>query len=191
MADSLNNDSVEIWKPVPGWEGFYEVRAASQEVRSVDRIVGKGVKRGGARLIKGRIMAPTKMTNGYLAFTFSRDCNRKWYYLHIAVCEAAHGPKPTPKHRVRHLNGDPLDNRPENLCWGTQKENCQDTVEHGRSTRGEKNSQAALTEDDVREIRARCGRGEPQSRVGRDFNVCQGTVSAIICGRSWQWLDAR
>lgn len=191
MADAANTDSVEIWKPIPGWEGLYEVCAETQEVRSVTRIIGEHRReRGFPRTQQGKILRPILMSNGYWAYSLRKDGKNKWVNLHAAVCFAAHGPKPTPQHRVRHLDGDPLNNRPENLRWGTQRENCQDTVRHGRSTRGQKNSQSVLTEAHVIEIRLRCSRGETHDVVGRDFNVCQGTISAIVCGRSWQWLKA-
>ena len=45
------------------------------------------------------------------------------YKVHRLVCEAFHGPQPEGKPVVLHLNEDALDNRPENLRWGTQKEN--------------------------------------------------------------------
>ena len=43
--------------------------------------------------------------------------------IHQAVCEAFHGPKPFPEAVVIHLDEDGHNNRPENLKWGTQKEN--------------------------------------------------------------------
>jgi hypothetical protein len=49
--------------------------------------------------------------------------NRKTYKLHRLVCEAFHGPSPFHKAVVMHLNENSDDNRPENLAWGTQKEN--------------------------------------------------------------------
>ena len=45
------------------------------------------------------------------------------YKIHRLICEAFHGPAPKGKPIVLHLNEDALDNRPENLRWGTQKEN--------------------------------------------------------------------
>lgn len=45
------------------------------------------------------------------------------FKVHQLVCEAFHGPKPTPAHIVLHLDEDPSNNRPENLRWGTRKEN--------------------------------------------------------------------
>ena len=49
--------------------------------------------------------------------------NRKTYRVHQLVCEAFHGPRPSPSHIVLHLNEEASDNRPENLRWGTRKEN--------------------------------------------------------------------
>jgi hypothetical protein len=43
--------------------------------------------------------------------------------VHRAVCEAFHGPKPFPEAVVIHLDENAHNNRPENLKWGTQKEN--------------------------------------------------------------------
>lgn len=47
----------------------------------------------------------------------------KSFKVHRLVCEAFHGPAPDGMPVVLHLNEDALDNRPENLRWGTQKEN--------------------------------------------------------------------
>jgi hypothetical protein len=47
----------------------------------------------------------------------------KNYKVHRLVCEAFHGPAPEGKNVVIHENENALDNRPENIRWGTQKEN--------------------------------------------------------------------
>ena len=39
------------------------------------------------------------------------------------VCEAFHGESPPDKPVVIHIDENPTNNRPENLKWGTQKEN--------------------------------------------------------------------
>jgi hypothetical protein len=42
-------------------------------------------------------------------------------------------PDPLPGQiQVRHLNGDPFDNRLENLAWGTARDNAEDRMRHGR-----------------------------------------------------------
>ena len=79
-----------------------------------------------------RVLRPSLNGHGYNAVTVSRDGIRKKVLVHVAVCSAFHGPKPSADMEVRHLNGNPLDNRPENLKWGTRAENAADRVKHGR-----------------------------------------------------------
>ena len=45
------------------------------------------------------------------------------YKVHRLICEAFHGPPPPGMSIVIHKNENALDNRPDNLRWGTQKEN--------------------------------------------------------------------
>lgn len=49
--------------------------------------------------------------------------------VHVLVAAAFHGPRPDGL-ETRHRNGDSLDNRPENLCYGTHAENMTDLSEH-------------------------------------------------------------
>lgn len=45
------------------------------------------------------------------------------YRIHRLVCEAFHGPAPFNNAIVLHIDEDGLNNRADNLRWGTQKEN--------------------------------------------------------------------
>lgn len=47
----------------------------------------------------------------------------KNYKVHRLVCEAFHGPAPDDKQLVMHGDEDALNNRPNNLQWGSQREN--------------------------------------------------------------------
>lgn len=46
----------------------------------------------------------------------------KTYKVARLICEAFHGPPP-PKSVCMHLDENSKNNRPENLAWGTQKQN--------------------------------------------------------------------
>lgn len=50
-------------------------------------------------------------------------CKGKTYKVHRMVAEAFHGPAPFDDAVVMHLDENSANNRPENLKWGTQKEN--------------------------------------------------------------------
>lgn len=62
----------------------------------------------------------------------------KTYKVHRLVCEAFNGPQPDGSVCI-HINEDYTDNRPENLKWGTQKENLNGPkfLEYCRSRTGE------------------------------------------------------
>jgi DNA-binding NtrC family response regulator len=48
--------------------------------------------------------------------------------------------------QVRHLDGIPANNVPENLVWGSQQENWQDRKAHGKGMDGEKHHAAKLSD---------------------------------------------
>lgn len=47
----------------------------------------------------------------------AREQKGKRQYLRVMVAERYFGPRPSPAHVCRHLNGDTLDCRSENLAW--------------------------------------------------------------------------
>lgn len=106
--------SEEQWRPVVGFAG-YEVSSEGW-VRSFVRSTP-------------RVMAATPSGDGHLRVHIGgrSGSNR---LIHQLVLEAFVGPRPL-GYVTRHLNGDPTDNRVENLAWGTQSENNYDAVRHG------------------------------------------------------------
>lgn len=63
----------------------------------------------------------------------------KTYRVHQLVCEAFHGPKPFDGAVVMHKDECASNNCPDNLQWGTQKENLNAPgfIEYCRSRTGE------------------------------------------------------
>lgn len=86
---------------------------------------------------------------------------------------------------VRHLNGDPLDNRAENLAGGTQTENMADMIRHGRSQKGERSAQAKLTARRVSLIRGLLEEGFRPDVVAHLFNTSEANVNRIGNGEAW------
>lgn len=116
------------WRQCPGVPG-YEV-SSDGRIRSVPRIVI--FKNGHQKSVKG-CERKTFLVKGYRHLALGVDGKKRNFYVHLLVCEAFHGPRPSPVHEARHLNGDPLDNSAANLTWGTKRENALDTVRHGRN----------------------------------------------------------
>lgn len=108
---------------------------------------------------------------------------------HRLVWIAANGPVPD-EIVVRHaVCGNPPCCRLDHLAEGTQAENSQDTIRHGRTTQGERSASAKLTDATVREIRARYAAGNiSQAKLAADYGLHQMTVSDIIRGVTWRHL---
>lgn len=112
---------------------------------------------------------------------------RQWTVATL-VCTVFHGPRP-PGYETAHLNGNPLDNRAENLAWKTPAANQADRIEHGTSNRGSQHGRAKLTEGDVHEIRRMAADGRLQAEMSDRFGVAQTTISQIVTRKTWSWLE--
>lgn len=190
MATASNTDFIEIWKPVPGWEGLYEASSLGF-IRSFDRVVLSISKNGVRRTwtSRGRILRPSITRKGYLGLALSRPGERATTReVHRLVCLAFHGPPPTDIHHAAHRNGKRTDNRAENLRWATPKDNQADQYAHGTRRLGESHPLAKLTNKQVREIRARATRGEMQADIARCLGVSQGQVSSIVLRQTWKHI---
>ena len=106
------------------------------------------------------------------------------YRLHRLILEAFVGPCPEGM-GCRHLNGNKMDNRIENLAWGTQQENIDDNVVQGTIRKRESHGMAKLTGEQVERIRIARARGATLNEIGTEFGIGLSQVSRIIHNKSW------
>lgn len=115
----------EIWKDVVGYEGLYQVSNLGR-VKSLNfQNTGK------PKLRKIYVNMSLHGMIPYLQVDLAKKGERKGMKVHLLVCTAFHGPKPTEingdaRVEAMHLNGNSLDNRAENLAWGSHYENCKE-----------------------------------------------------------------
>jgi hypothetical protein len=107
---------------------------------------------------------------------------------HRIVWEAVHGPIPDGL-VINHLNGDPADNRLENLEAVPQRENVRHAYRTGlKSNVGELHPSHVLTVDQVREIRRRYQRYSRHANaraLSEEFGVGRRTIAEIVEGNTW------
>lgn len=157
---------VEQWRNVPNAPG-YEVsdkgrirstnKSATGDPKPLIPVIRKGYAE--VRIMKGKAVS-----------------------VHGLVLAAFVGPRPTDM-ECRHLNGDPLDNRLENLKWGTRAENYADRRIHGTSSDGERHGNSKIDNETARAICA--APGKPRD-VAKAFGVSAATVGIIKRGQSWR-----
>jgi len=87
---------------------------------------------------------------------------------------------------VAHKNGDPEDNRPENLYWASVQENVDDRSIHGRTFQGGRHHLAQLVKADIPRIRERIEEGESNKSIAQDYGVTPGTIWHIRRGITWK-----
>jgi hypothetical protein len=169
---------IEVWKPVVGYEGFYEVSSLGA-VRRV--MAGQGARAG--KLIK---LLPNK--RGYHRCGLCRAGKPVQHLVHHLVAAAFIGPRPQGLH-VNHRNGQKADNRPENLEYVTNAENTQHArTVLGYDNSGPRNGSARFTEADVLEMRAMRLRGMSYQTIADHFGCGQKTAWDNVTGRRWGWL---
>lgn len=98
------------------------------------------------------------------------------------VLELSGRPRPLGAHQL-HSCDRPICAAPWHLRWGTNAENRAESVLKGRTARGERNPNAKLTEEAVREIRAS---GATLSVLSEKFGVGVPTVQKARVGETWR-----
>ena len=175
LSDNLTSEPDESWRPVVGWDGLYEVSNKAR-VRSL--------RRG------GMILRSKRNRGGHWIVALTRGGKPTGGLVHRLVAEAFIGPAPFEGAIVRHLNGDPADNRIDNLAWGTHADNLADAVRHGTQGRGELRPYHKLTDDKVREIRRLALEGISYADIGRQFGITRTQASSVARGESWDHIDS-
>lgn len=105
----------ELWRPVAGWEGLYEVSDAGR-VRSLGRSATD--RRGRPWRMGGRVLTQSALQGGWRTVTLHGEGRRQTRSVHGLVAAAFVGPRP-PRSRVQHLDGDRSNNRAGNLVFQT------------------------------------------------------------------------
>lgn len=167
----------EVWKPVVGREGQYEVSSLGR-VRSVPHEL---VHRDGVtRPIKGRLLKLQARDPRY----FSVSIGGRSIRVHRLVAEAFLGPAPDGC-IVLHANDNGHQNHVGNLRWGTHSTNRADARHNRGAVGGLARSDGRLTEAEASVIKALVA-FMPRRVVARAFGVSRGCVDGIHRGKNWR-----
>jgi len=188
----LNNMETEIWKDIPGHEGYYQ--ASNQgRIKSLNRTIV--YKNGQIREKRGMILSVCLSEYGYPVVVFCENMKRKNYFTHRLVA-LAFIPNPLNLPQVNHKDENPLNNYVDNLEWCTPVYN----IRYGtgierrikaRKTngkiplRGEQIGTSKLKENQVIEIYKSPLRGCELAKV---YNITKYTISLIKHKKAWKQL---
>lgn len=179
--------SWEVWKDVPGWEGYYQVSNWGG-VKSLPRFVPRKSKSGKyfPMKVNGRIMNLTPLGDrekDYLFVGFKRGNKGYNELVHRLVLQTFVSPAPE-KMECSHWDGDPTNNRVENLRWATKSENEKDKARHG--TQMACVSHPKLTMKQAREIRKFYAEGKGSTYVlAETYSVSSPCIQQILRGETY------
>ena len=169
---------MEEWRDIPGYEGRYQASTEGR-IRSLDRIVTCEYRRTGnvfEKKVKGKLKRPTLASNGYYVVNLG---HADLHCVHELVALAFN---PGPGNEVRHLDGNPLNNKAENLAFGTHSDNERDKLRYGGKRK-------KLTASDVIQIRTLRHAGVPRKEVADRFGITETAVWQTETGRMFSWLE--
>ncbi|MBW4793801.1 hypothetical protein ACVWVZ_004756 [Pseudomonas tolaasii] len=172
-------------KPCPSFPGY----SATNDGRVFShRRRGKGTQRGSVSTIDPDFMhklAQQTTSKGYkTASVMLPNGKSRPVGVHQLVADAFHGACPDGL-VVRHLNGVPSDNSPENLKYGTNTENADDRKRHGTYLGGSNHHNAKLTGGQAVAIRTKRRAGARVKDLAAEFGVSVSTIESIIYDRTY------
>ncbi len=118
---------MEIWKPVVGFEGLYEV-SNTGKIKSLKR--QRITKGNGITISNERMLKPKINKFGYSTVCLFKNAKRKYCMVHRIVA-MAFIPNQYNKSEVNHKDGNKINNHVSNLEWNTSTENKRHAYETG------------------------------------------------------------
>lgn len=177
----------EIWLPIAGYEGAYEVSNFGN-VRSLDRKIETSNRWGQtiARLSKGRILKTSPDKDGYTTVGLFVNGKGSTQRIHKLVAQAFLGDRPK-NFDINHIDGNKANNHISNLEYCTKSQNSKHAFKIGlrQTLKGSKSKTAKLIEADIPKIRERLNAGDSQKEIAKDYGVNNRTISAIKIGKIW------
>lgn len=188
---------MEIWKPVEGYSGIYEISSLGR-VRSKDKRVPSGIRNNKTTIRYGRTLKQNPKRNGYLTVMLSDKMNRKTISVHRLI--AKHFiPNPEDKPAVNHKNGDKKDNRVSNLEWCTPSENMRHAYDKGLVSPSSLRKQLLCVETDkvypssyqaAQDINVKYGNSKQTQAMARKIRAVATGKQKTAYGYHWKDIES-
>ncbi len=178
----MNDNSIkEMWKDIPGWEGYYQVSTMGR-VKSLARVVFH--RRLGKFSVGERILSPG-LVKGYEFVGFYRNGRAKNYRVNRLVA-IAFIPNPLNLPEVNHLDLNKRNNKVGNLEWITTLGNAKHSIKNGPKRKKPK-GRPKISTIQVKEIRRLWKTGEyVQREIAQLFGLKSNTISYIVNRLRWK-----
>lgn len=165
--------TIEVWKSAPGYEGIYEVSTLGS-VRSLTR---RASESGQAR--NGRILKPMANLRGYMVVGLWKAGTRTPYLVHRLVLLTFIGACPEGQQGC-HGDGNPGNNRLDNLRWDSLAANQADRRGHGTAFTRANHPCAKLRPEDVDRAAAMREAGGTHAKIAAVLGVSRRAIGIAL-----------
>ena len=162
---------LEIWKPITGYEGYYEVSNLCR-VRSVNRI-GTNRHKNGTKRVAGVIKHTDICNMGREVVQLSKNGKNRRFPVYRLMA-IAFIPNPNNLPQINHKDENPLNNSLENLEWCDSKYNC------NYGTRNKRISESKFKQTIIVDEFGKETVFPSRGAVAKFLHVCKSEVTRVI-----------
>ena len=177
---------IEIWRDIPGYGGVYQASTHGR-IRSLDRVEKW---RGAYRKRRGSVMVGhieghrPGHGGGYMRVVLCQEGRMRTYVVHKLILATFVGPRPEGMD-ICHADGNPANNRLDNLRYDSRAGNMADNVRLGVSI-GEAHCHSKLTYEAVQRMR----RGELSVKEASEVCGCSYQAAHNAkAGKTWAHVN--
>lgn len=184
--NDLNSNTLstqEERRPIPGWEGRYEIDRNGNVYATFTFRQYKA----------GRLMTPHTNRDGYVFVCLADRGKSKVGFIHRLLMLAFNPIENARNMEVNHIDLNKSNNALTNLEWMTHHEN----IKHAsrlkawdkNQPRGEQTSWRKLNESDVREIFRLNKSGMTNAAIAKQYGVSTTAILYIIRRKNWKHVE--
>jgi hypothetical protein len=182
----------EVWKDIPGYEGYYQA-SSHGNIRSICRTITEKGKRKAIKSYKSILICPMINKNGYRYTALSKENIVKRYRTHRLIA-MTFIPNPFMYPEINHKDENKGNNHIDNLEWCTNLYNInygaginkRSNTQKGSiriDISGENNHNSKLKKENVIKIFYDV---RPIKLIAQDYNIHFSLVSLIKRKKTWK-----
>lgn len=133
---------------------------------------------------KSRVLQPRVLRTGYAQHILSVDGVRCYRTAHALVASAFIGP--ADGLHINHLDGNKLNNTPDNLKYCSAAENNKHAGEMNLKPAGAGHHNSVINHEVIEKAKQLRELGWSYLKISKQFGVCRGTISRALQGASYK-----
>lgn len=175
-------DVGHIRKDIPGFNELYQACSCGR-IWATEKVRKSGKNYRTTRIYPAKYLnGSAGGTRNYLTVTLRKNQKSNYFTVHSLIMLAFYGTRPL-NHEINHIDGNIMNNNPDNLEYVTKHTNITHAVKLGlNDIKGEKNPKAKLNKEQVLQI---LSSNNSKQQLSKLYGVHIDTINDILNRRTW------